>query len=53
VNFFETGDELFDVMNHMETSLRVQNFFIMDENFLLHRERAMQLLQRMKEAGKS
>jgi radical SAM superfamily enzyme YgiQ (UPF0313 family) len=53
VNFFETGDELFDVMNHMETSLHVQNFFIMDENFLLHRERAMQLLQRMKEAGKS
>jgi radical SAM superfamily enzyme YgiQ (UPF0313 family) len=53
VNFFETGDELFDVMNHMETSLQVQNFFIMDENFLLHRERAMQLRQRMKEAGKS
>ena len=53
VNFFETGDELFDVMNHMETSLQVQNFFIMDENFLLHRERAMQLLQRTKEAGKS
>jgi radical SAM superfamily enzyme YgiQ (UPF0313 family) len=53
VNFFETGDELFDVMNHMETSLHVQNFFIMDENFLLHRQRAMQLLQRMKEAGKS
>lgn len=53
VNFFETGDELYDVMNHMEASLKVQNFFIMDENFLLHRERAMQLLQRMKEAGKS
>ena len=53
VNFFETGDELFDVMNHMETSLQVQNFFIMDENFLLHRERALQLLQRMKEASKS
>jgi radical SAM superfamily enzyme YgiQ (UPF0313 family) len=53
VNFFETGDELFDVMNQMEASLHVQNFFIMDENFLLHRERAMQLLQRMKEAGKS
>ncbi len=53
VNFFETGDELFDVMNHMEASLKVQTFFVMDENFLLHRERAMQLLHRMKEAGKS
>jgi radical SAM superfamily enzyme YgiQ (UPF0313 family) len=53
VNFFETGDELYDVMNHMEASLKVQTFFVMDENFLLHRERAMQLLQRMKDAGKS
>jgi radical SAM superfamily enzyme YgiQ (UPF0313 family) len=41
VNFFETGDELFDVMNHMEVSLKVQTFFVMDENFLLHRERAI------------
>jgi radical SAM superfamily enzyme YgiQ (UPF0313 family) len=53
VNFFETGDELFDLMNRLETSLKVQTFFVMDENFLLHRERAMQLLRRMKKAGKS
>src|SRR5438105_4472931 len=53
VNFFETGDELFDVMNRMESSLKVQTFFMMDENFLLHRERALQLLHRMKKAGKS
>ncbi len=53
INFFETGDELFDVMDRMESSLRVQTFFVMDENFLLHRRRALQLLQRMKDAGKS
>ena len=53
INFFETGDELFDVMQRMERSLKVQSFFVMDENFLLHRERAMQLLRRMKKAGKS
>jgi radical SAM superfamily enzyme YgiQ (UPF0313 family) len=53
VNFYETGDELFDVMSQMEASLKVQTFFIMDENFLLQRERAMQLLHRMKQAGKS
>jgi radical SAM superfamily enzyme YgiQ (UPF0313 family) len=53
VNFYETGDELFDVMKRMEASLKVQTFFMMDENFLLHRERAMQLLHRMKKAGKS
>jgi radical SAM superfamily enzyme YgiQ (UPF0313 family) len=37
----------------MENELKVQSFFIMDENFLLYRERAMGLLQRMKEADKS
>ncbi len=53
VNFFESGDALFDLMSRLEASLRVQTFFVMDENFLLHRERAMQLLHRMKRAGKS
>jgi radical SAM superfamily enzyme YgiQ (UPF0313 family) len=53
VNFYETGDELFDVMCGIEAELKVHSFFVMDENFLLHRTRAMQLLKRMKEAGKS
>ena len=53
VNFFESGDELFEVMQQMESELKVHSFFVMDENFLLHRERAMRLLDRMKEANKS
>ena len=53
VNFFESGDELFEVMQQMENELKVRSFFIMDENFLLHRERAMRLLERMKAAHKS
>jgi len=53
VNFYETGDELFDVMCGIEKELKVHSFFVMDENFLLHRTRAMQLLERMKKAGKS
>ncbi|MFZ0295370.1 MAG: radical SAM protein [Candidatus Sulfotelmatobacter sp.] len=53
VNFYETGDELFDVMCRIESELKVKSFFVMDENFLLHRERALRLLERMKEAGKS
>ena len=53
INFYETGDELFDVMSAMEEKLKVDSFFVMDENFLLHRPRALRLLQRMKEAGKS
>src|SRR5580704_8086456 len=53
VNFYQSGDELFDVMEHMEHSMHVSSFFMMDENFLLNRPRAMQLLARMKQAGKS
>lgn len=53
LNFYETGDELFGVMEDMEERLGVQAFFLMDENFLLYRKRAMQLLERMKQAGKS
>jgi radical SAM superfamily enzyme YgiQ (UPF0313 family) len=53
VHFFESGDQLFEVMEHMEHSMNVRSFFMMDENFLLNRPRAMQLLVRMKEAGKA
>jgi radical SAM superfamily enzyme YgiQ (UPF0313 family) len=53
VNFYETGDELFDVMCEIESELKVHSFFVMDENFLLHRARAMRLLEGMKQAGKS
>jgi radical SAM superfamily enzyme YgiQ (UPF0313 family) len=53
VNFFETGDELFELMCQMEKELKVHSFFVMDENFLLHRERAMRLLERMKEGRRS
>jgi radical SAM superfamily enzyme YgiQ (UPF0313 family) len=53
VNFYGSGDELFDVMCRIESELKVDSFFVMDENFLLYRPRAMRLLERMKQAGKS
>ncbi|MGA7077719.1 MAG: B12-binding domain-containing radical SAM protein [Terriglobales bacterium] len=53
VNFYETGDELFEIMCRIESELKVQSFFVMDENFLLHRTRAMRLLELMKQGGKS
>jgi len=53
LNFYETGQELFDVMCEMESSMKVHSFFMMDENFLLHRKRAMDLLERMKARGKA
>ena len=52
-HFYQSGDELFSVMEQMESSMGVRSFFMMDENFLLNRPRAMQLLERMKNAGKS
>ena len=53
LNFFNKGEELFNIMAHMEEKLQVQSFFVMDENFLLHKRRAMELLDRMKANAKS
>jgi len=53
INFYETGEELFEVMVGLERDMKVQSFFVMDENFLLHRKRALRLLELMKEHHKS
>src|SRR5208337_2921005 len=52
LNFYETGADLFRVMSEMEAKMNVQSFFIMDENFLLQKPRAMELLGHMKKGGK-
>ena len=53
LNFYETGAELYELMTEMESSMKVNSFFIMDENFLLQRKRALELLDLMKRNGKS
>jgi len=53
VHFLKSGDELFATMQHMEQTLGVQSFFVMDENFLLNRRRAMELLDLMRAGRKS
>ncbi len=53
VNFFKTGEELFSVMCQLEAALQVRSFFTMDENFLLHRKRALRLLDLIKKHNKS
>ena len=53
LNLYSTGEELFRLMEEAEASRNVKSFFIMDENFLLQRQRAMDLLRCMKAAGKS
>jgi len=53
LDFYSSSGEIFDVMEEMESRMKVQSFFIMDENFLLRRKRTMELLARMQEKGKS
>jgi radical SAM superfamily enzyme YgiQ (UPF0313 family) len=52
-NFYDTGEELFSVMAGLEKKLNTKSFFILDENFLLHRTRALGLLEQMKKHKKS
>jgi len=53
INFYESGDELFTVMRRIESKLKVRSFFVMDENFLFHRQRALRLLELMQQHDKS
>jgi radical SAM superfamily enzyme YgiQ (UPF0313 family) len=53
VSFYEDGGELFAVMRGLEAGLRTRSFFVMDENFLLHRKRALRLLELMRAHGKA
>lgn len=53
IHFYETGDELFEVMCDLERDMKVRSFFVMDENFLIHRKRALRLLELMEQHGKA
>ncbi len=53
LNFYDTGEELFAVMDRLSRELRTQSFFVLDENFLLHRKRALRLLELMQAKRKS
>ena len=52
IEFYKTGEELFDIMCALEADLHVNGFFVMDENFLLNQKRALQLLDLMEKHGK-
>src|SRR5713226_4184941 len=53
LNFYDSGNALFEVMDEIASAMKVRSFFVMDENFLLYRKRAMELLERMKEKARS
>lgn len=52
-HFYESGEQLFDIMCQLEEALQVQSFFVMDENFLLNRKRALRLLELMEQNDKA
>jgi radical SAM superfamily enzyme YgiQ (UPF0313 family) len=52
VTFLPRGEDMYRVMCEAEKTLGVRTFFIMDENFLLFRERALELLDCMKRGGR-
>ncbi len=52
-HFFGSAEEIFQVMSEAEQALGVTSFFVMDENFLLFRPRAMRLLELMREHDKA
>ena len=53
VQFYQTGEQLFELMSTLETNLKVKSFFVMDENFLLDKKRALGLLDLMEKNNKS
>ncbi len=53
VNFFPSAEELFAIMCQLEAEMKVRAFFILDENFLLDRPRALKLLALMQKHEKS
>ncbi len=53
VDFYKTGQDLFRVMSRLEKNMGVTSYFIMDENFLLHRKRALELLDLMRKHDKA
>lgn len=53
IQFFKTGKELFNVMCDIEKKLNTNSFFILDENFLFYKKRALGLLELMEKHNKS
>ena len=51
--FYDTGEALYSVICGIEEKLRVQSFFVLDENFLLYKTRTLKLLDLMEKNSKS
>ncbi|MDC0935670.1 cobalamin-dependent protein [Pirellulales bacterium] len=52
IEYYQSGDDLFEIMCALESALGVKAFFVMDENFLIDKKRALKLLERIEEHRK-
>ncbi len=53
ITFLETGEDVYRAMCDAEREIGARAFFMMDENFLLYKKRALELLDLMKKGGKA
>jgi len=53
VTFLKTGEDVFRAMEKAERAIGSRAFFMMDENFLLYKKRALELLELMKRHNKA
>jgi radical SAM superfamily enzyme YgiQ (UPF0313 family) len=53
IKYYQSGEELFHIMCALEATLGVRAFFVMDENFLLDKKRALELLDYIEDHEKS
>ena len=51
--FYDTGEVLYNIICQIEERLKVQSFFVLDENFLLYKTRTLKLLDIMEKNNKS
>ncbi|MFH1538458.1 MAG: cobalamin-dependent protein, partial [bacterium] len=51
--FMKSGKELFDTIVYLSDAMKTNDFFVMDENFLKHKDRAMELLDLMEKSGRT
>ncbi|MEW6200952.1 MAG: B12-binding domain-containing radical SAM protein [bacterium] len=50
--FLKTGREIYDTILRLSCTMKTNDFFVMDENFLKHKERAMELLEIIERDGR-
>jgi len=51
--FLKTGQEIYDTIVRLADEMKTNDFFVMDENFLKYKDRAMELMSLMERDGRA